>query len=139
MINRSSTPSGKFSVICQSLYLANLLLLPGVFFLVLLHYFKQLKQQQKYKGTSLESSKVNKTVLRRNLGIGKIHLIRSIQLSVLAGFLLAVVPLMVIYFSSQLQTSIMVGLIYFVTLHAGFVLIGMFNLSRAMANKLPIF
>jgi len=29
VINRSSSPSGKFAVICQSLYLANLLLLPG--------------------------------------------------------------------------------------------------------------
>ena len=75
----------------------------------------------------------------RNLGIAKIHLIRSIQLSVLAGLLLAVIPSLVIYFSAELQTSIMVGLVYFVTLHAGFVLLGMFNLARAMANKLPIF
>ena len=75
----------------------------------------------------------------RTLGIGKIHLIRSIQLSVLAGILLAVVPLLVIYFSSQIEASIMVGLIYFVTLHAGFILIGMLNLSRAMAMKLPVF
>lgn len=139
MINRSPSPSGKFSVICQSLYLANLLLLPGVFFLVLVYYYRQFKQQQAVKDSSVENASVNRTVQLRNLGIGKIHLIRSIQLSVLAGLLLAVIPLIVIYLSSQLQTSIMVGLIYFVTLHAGFVLIGMFNLSRAMAKKLPIF
>jgi len=138
VINRSSSPSGKFAVICQSLYLANLLLLPGVFFLVLLYYFNQLNQQNN-KENHLDNSEANQVIRLRNLGIGKIHLIRSIQLSVLAGFLLAVVPLLVIYFSSHLQASIMVGLVYFVTLHAGFVLIGMFNLSRAMAKKLPVF
>jgi len=139
VIERQPSPSGKFAVICQSLYLANLLLLPGLFFIVLLYYYNQFLQQQKVNNNPTENIKVNRTVQLKNLGIGKIHLIRSIQLSILAGILLAVVPLIVIYFSSQLQTSIMVGLIYFVTLHAGFVLIGMFNLSRAMAKKLPIF
>jgi len=139
VIDRHPSPSGKFAVICQSLYLANLLLLPGLFFIVLLYYYNQFLQQQKVNNNPTENIKVNRTVQLKNLGIGKIHLIRSIQLSILAGILLAVVPLIVIYFSSQLQTSIMVGLIYFVTLHAGFVLIGMFNLSRAMAKKLPIF
>ena len=136
MINRSPSASGKFAVICQSLYLANLLLLPGVFFLVLLYYFKQ---QQQTHHNAVENDTMNQAIRLKNLGIGKIHLIRSIQLSVLAGILLVIVPLLVIYFSSQIQASIMVGLVYFVTLHAGFVLIGMFNLSRAMAKKLPVF
>ena len=139
MINRSPSPSGKFAVIYQSLYLANLLLLPGVFFLILLYYFKQFKQQKKINGEHAKNSSGNNEVWLRNLGIAKIHLIRSIQLSVLAGLLLAVIPSLVIYFSAELQTSIMVGLVYFVTLHAGFVLLGMFNLARAMANKLPMF
>lgn len=138
MINRSSRPSGKFAVIYQSLYLANLLLLPGIFFLVLLYYFRQYQRHNLANG-SVAQKNVNAKIRSRNLGIAKIHLIRSIQLSVIAGFLLAVVPLAVIFFTDQLQASIMVGLIYFVTLHAGFVLLGMFNLSRAMANKLPIF
>ena len=138
MINRSPSSSGKFAVICQSLYLANLLLLPGIFFLVLLYYYRQY-QQQKILDEGIEGQGQNNKIRLRNLGIGKIHLIRSIQLSILAGILLAVVPLIVIYFTSQLETSIMVGLVYFVTLHAGFVLIGMLNLSRAMAKKLPLF
>lgn len=133
MLNRSASPSGRFAVICQSLYLANLLLLPGVFFFVLVYYLRQYQQQK------LNNEVGSNNVRQKNLGIGNIHLIRSIQLSILAGVLLVVVPLIVIYFSSQLQASIMVGLVYFVTLHAGFVLIGMFNLSRAMAKKLPIF
>ena len=138
MINRSPSPSGNFAVIYQSLYLANLLLLPGIFFLVLLYYYRQY-QQQKVHNDGVADQVGNNKIRMRNLGIGKIHLIRSLQLSVIAGILLAVVPLIVIYFSSQLQASIMVGLIYFVTLHAGFILIGMLNLSRAMAKKLPLF
>ena len=146
MINRSPSASGRFAIICQSLYLANLLLLPGVFFLVLVYYLRQLNQQKNSTQNSSENSTQsiqspqgeNKVKLK-NLGIGKIHLIRSVQLSILAGVLLAIVPLAVIYLSEQQQVSIMVGLIYFVTLHAGFVLIGMFNLSRAMAKKLPVF
>jgi len=142
VINRSSRPSGKFAVIYQSLYLANLLLLPGIFFLVLFYYFRQY-QLNNLQAVNLAEQNINPNfypnIRSRNLGIGKIHLIRTIQLSILAGILLVVVPLAVIYFTEQLQTSIMVGLIYFVTLHAGFVLLGMFNLSRAMVNKLPIF
>ncbi|PKI16131.1 hypothetical protein [Colwellia sp. 12G3] len=139
MINQKPSPSGTFAVICQSLYLANLLLLPGIFFLVLLYYYRQYHQQKVHNEEGIEDQVVHNKIRMRNLGIGKIHLIRSIQLSVIAGILLVVVPLVVIYFTSQLQTSIMVGLIYFVTLHAGFVLVGMLNLSRAMAKKLPIF
>ncbi|AAZ28802.1 hypothetical protein [Colwellia psychrerythraea] len=138
MINRGPSPSGNFAVICQSLYLANLLLLPGIFFLVLLYYYLQY-QQHKLQDGVVEVQVDNNKIRIRNLGIGKVHLIRSLQLSVLAGILLALVPLIVIYFSSQLKSSIMVGLIYFITLHTGFILIGMLNLSRAMAKKLPLF
>ncbi len=138
MMNRTPKSSGMFSVICQSLYLTNLLLLPGVSFLVMLYFYRQYSQL-KTVNAGTESTTENNKIRMRTLGIGKIHLIRSVQLSVLAGLLLAVIPLLVIYFSSQLEASVMVGLVYFVTLHAGFILIGMLNLSRAMAMKLPVF
>ena len=137
-MNRNPRSSGKFSIICQSFYLANLLILPGIFFLVLLYYYRQYSQLDALNESG-ECRGEDNEIRMRTLGIGKIHLIRSIQLSVLAGILLAVVPLLVIYFSSQIEASIMVGFIYFVTLHAGFILIGMLNLSRAMAMKLPVF
>ena len=137
-MNRTPKSSGMFSVICQSLYLTNLLLLPGVSFLVMLYFYRQYSQL-KTVNAGTESTTENNKIRIRNVGIGKIHLIRSVQLSVLAGLLLAVIPLLVIYFSSQLEASVMVGLVYFVTLHAGFILIGMLNLSRAMAMKLPVF
>jgi hypothetical protein len=134
-MNRKSTESSKFAIICQSMYLANLLLLPGVFFFILLYYYVKYRSQKAKK-----SSVINKgNMMVKVRGLGKIHLMRSIQLSVLAGVVLVIIPSIVIFFSSQQEASIMVALIYFVTLHASFVLIGMFNLSRAMAKKLPLF
>jgi len=117
------------------MYLANLLLLPGICFLVLVYfYFKYCSH------SATKNHEINQKGPVKNIrGMGKIHLIRSIQLSLLAGFVLVIIPLTVVFFSSQQDASIMVALFYFVTLHASFVLIGMFNLSRAMAKKLPLF
>lgn len=129
----SSKPSTKFSIVCQSLYLANLLLLPGVFFCVLLYFFYQYLKQEK------NAKEANKTWQLKTFGIGKIHLYRSVQLSFLAGFMLVVLPFLVVLLSEKFEASVMVMLFYFITLHAAFVLIGMLNLSRAMARKLPLF
>ncbi len=134
-MKNQSGQSTKFSIVCQSLYLANLLLLPGVFFLVLVvYYFKYLKIQ---KNTELNTHESN--FKKKVVGIGKIHLYRSIQLSMIAGVMLAILPLIIVYFSNQFEASVMIVIFYFVTLHSAFVLIGMLNLSRAMAKKMPIF
>lgn len=130
-MTRKPTESSQFAIVCQSFYLANLLLLPGVFFLVLVYFFLSYRSQSR-KGS-------HSSISRKVKGIGKIHLIRCIQLSLLAGVVLVIIPAIVILFSNQQEASIMVALFYFVTLHAAFVLIGMFNLSRAMAKKLPLF
>lgn len=114
----SSVSSSRSAIIYQSLYLANLLLIPIISFLVLLYFLRFGKPQSRFS---------------------KIHLIRAVQISALAGLLLVIVPLLIVFFSPQLNTSLMVIIFYFVTLHAGFVLIGMLNLSRAMAKKLPLF
>lgn len=134
-MKRSSTASSNFAIICQSLYLANLLLLPGVFFLILVYYYLSYRSHNAKKNDDLS----DKSIMSKVKGIGRIHLIRSIQLSLLAGFILVIIPLFVVLLSSQQEASIMVAIFYFVTLHASFVLIGMFNLSRAMATKLPLF
>jgi hypothetical protein len=110
--------SARSAIIYQSLYLANLLLIPVFSFLVLLYFLRFGKPQSRFS---------------------KIHLIRAVQISALAGLLLIIIPLLIVFFSSQFNTSLMVIIFYFVTLHAGFVLIGMLNLSRAMAKKLPLF
>jgi len=113
-----SNQQNKPAIIYQSLYLANLLLVPLISFLLLIFYLYQ-----------------NKPLTNFN----RIHLIRSIQLSTLAGLMLGVAPIMFILFSAQFSSSVMVSIFYFVTLHACFVLIGMLNLARAMAKKLPLF
>ncbi|TPH12741.1 hypothetical protein [Litorilituus lipolyticus] len=134
-MERETSPSTKFSIICQSLYLANLLLLPGVCFFILIYYLLQYSRLTKNQLPQKEAKKLS----LNTLGIGKIHLYRSVQITCLAGVMLVVFPLIVFLFSNQFEASIMVSLFYFITLHAAFVLIGMLNLSRAMARKLPIF
>jgi len=102
----------------QSLYLMNLLLLPGLSFLYLLYLLFYREQ---------------------NSRLARIHLIRAVQISIIAGVMIILIPLLIIFLSPQFEASVMIMIFYFVTLHACFVLIGMFNLSRAMAKKLPIF
>ncbi|MEW6990032.1 hypothetical protein AADZ91_05015 [Colwelliaceae bacterium 6441] len=106
------------ATVYQSLYLMNLLLLPGLSFLALLWLFYKTKQDK---------------------GWQRIHLYRAIQLSFIAGVLLVLVPFIVVYGGSEFEASVMVMLVYFVTIHALLVLLGMLNISRAMAKKLPIF
>jgi len=125
-----SKQQNKFAIIYQSLYLANLLLAPLFCFIILIHYLAQLKKAQ--------SKKVQLTDARFSR-FNKVHLIRSIQLSVLAGVLLGISPALYLLLSDQFDVSVMVMILYFIILHVGFVLLGMLNLARAMAGKLPIF
>lgn len=120
-----SNHDNKPAIIYQSLYLSNLLLIPLASLLLLIYYFYQTRP----------SRAEPKPLTNYN----KIHLFRAIQISVLAGFMLGVAPVLYILFSDAFDVSIMITVFYFVTLHACFVLIGMLNLARAMANKLPIF
>ncbi len=120
-----SNEDNKPAIIYQSLYLSNLLLIPLGSFLLLVYYLFQ--------------SKLNGAKSKKISNYNKIHLIRSIQVSALAGLMLGVAPIFYIFFSDQFDVSIMITVFYFVTLIACFVLVGMFNLARAMAHKLPIF
>jgi len=120
-----SNQQNKPSIIYQSLYLSNLLLIPLASFFLLVYYLFQTQSN-----TSNPKSISN---------FNRIHLIRSIQISALAGFMLGVAPIFYILFSEQFGVSIMITVFYFVTLHACFVLVGMLNLARAMAHKLPVF
>lgn len=120
-----SNQYNKPAIIYQSLYLSNLLLVPLGSLVVLIYYFYQ--------------TRPNRAEPKPLTNYNKIHLFRSIQISVLAGLMLAVAPIFYIFYSDQFDVSIMITVFYFVTLHACFVLIGMLNLARAMANKLPVF
>jgi len=113
-----SNQQNKLAIIYQSLYLSNLLLVPAISFMVLVYYLYH-----------------DKTLSNFN----RIHLIRSIQISTLAGLMLGLAPIFYILYSDEFDLSVMVSIFYFVTLHSGFVLLGMFNLARAMSKKLPLF
>lgn len=110
------------SITYQSLYLANLLILPAVSFVLLIWLFIRLQNT------------TNKFIRKT-----RIHAIRAVQISLLAGVLLILVPACVLWLVSDINISLMTMLVYFITLHTGFVLIGMLNLARAMSNKLPLF
>ncbi|MGB1198331.1 MAG: hypothetical protein ACPG46_04735 [Thalassotalea sp.] len=106
------------AIIYQSLYLINLLLLPGVAFFILLWQF---------------------TKNRHRIGWQRFHLYRSLQLAFCSGIFLVLVPSAILLLSNNYESSFVLLLVYFVTTHALFVLVGMLNLSRAMAQKLPLF
>ena len=122
-MNRTNNPTNA-AILYQSLYLANLLLLPVISFLVLVWFLV------------VELKAKNKISISR---FSRVHLIRAIQLSVVAGVFLVIIPLFFMLFTSQFSASLMFSIVYFVTFHALFILIGMFNLSRAMTKKLPLF
>jgi len=125
-----SNQQNKPAIIYQSLYLSNLLLIPAISFLMLVYYFYQAKSNK---------AKLNEVKPSSISNFNKIHLIRCIQISALAGLMLGVAPIFYILFSDQFGVSVMITVFYFVTLHACFVLLGMLNLARAMAHKLPVF
>ncbi len=106
------------ALVYQSLYLINLLLLPVLSFLILLWLFFKYKERK---------------------GWQRIHLYRSMQLSIFAGFLIIIVPMFLLISTSAFEATLMVMAIYLVTIHTAFVLIGMLNLSRTMTKKLPLF
>jgi hypothetical protein len=76
---------------------------------------------------------------KQQKGWQRIHLYRSVQLSILAGFFIVIIPLVILVTTNAFEASLMVMIVYFVTMHAAFVLLGMLNISRAMAKKLPLF
>ncbi len=119
-----SNQHNKPAIIYQSLYLSNLLLIPVGSFLVLVYFLIQSKAKNNHKKLS---------------NYNRVHLLRSIQVSAFAGLMLGVAPIFYIFFSDQFDVSIMITIFYFVTLHTCFVLVGMLNLARAMARKLPLF
>ncbi len=120
-----SKQDNKPAIIYQSLFLSNLLLIPIGSFCLLVYYLYQI-QPNRVKPNAITH-------------FNKIHLFRAVQISALAGLMLGVVPVFYIFYSAQFGVSVMITIFYFVTLHACFVLLGMLNLARAMANKLPIF
>ncbi len=111
------SPEGQgLAVAAESLYLVNLLLVPGVAFVILLVlYFR-------HRGSA--------PALARG------HLQQTLVASLWAGLLLILVNGMILWLGGYDRASTwMLLLLYFVSCHAALVLLGVVGLARAMAGK----
>lgn len=107
--------SDSVAVLAELLFLSNLLLVPLFSFIALLWYYRN---RDRY--SSLAAA----------------HLQQTVSASIWAGILLIVVNLTVFLTMGYDSPYIwMVVLIYFTMGHSAFILLGVFGLSRALANK----
>ncbi|HEB57125.1 MAG TPA: hypothetical protein ENI98_12645 [Gammaproteobacteria bacterium] len=104
------------AVLAEGLYLANLLILPGLSFIILL--FLYLKYRVEAPPLALN------------------HLAQTLRASLWAGAMILLVNLGILlgggYDSAWTWVTL---IIYFTSIHATFVLLGMLGLSHAMAGK----
>jgi hypothetical protein len=104
------------AVQAEALYLINLLLMPGVAFLILLW----LERRHHASDNPLT----------------RCHLPQTVTASVWAGLLLVAVPGAIVSFAGLAHPSTWVGLLlYVLCCHASLVLLGVLGLSRAIAGQ----
>ncbi len=112
----SEQPGQTLAVTAEALYIANLLLAPGLCFIILLRlYFKHRASAP---------------------SLAVCHLKQTISASIWAGILLVIANLAIIllggYTSANTWT---VAIIYFTTCHSTLVLLGILGLAKAMAGQ----
>ena len=104
------------AVTAEALYIANLLLLPGLAFLFLL----ALWHRHRYTAPPL----------------ARCHLAQTISASLWAGVLLVVANAVIILLGGYHQPGTwIIVILYFTMFHSSFVLLGVLGLARAMAGK----
>jgi hypothetical protein len=109
-------PGQTLAAVAEALYLANLLLMPGLAFLILLGLFIKYRQQAP--------------------ALARCHLRQTLGASLWAGVLLVVANLMIFALGGYAAPyTWVVVVLYFTTTHASLVLLGMFGLAKAMAGK----
>ncbi|BAP54634.1 hypothetical protein THII_0337 [Thioploca ingrica] len=110
-------PGYTLAVLAESLYLINLLLLPGLAFIILLWLYV------KYENHSPP--------------LASCHLRQTLAASIWAGLLLILINGIIIAMGGYKApyTGVIV-ILYFTTCHSLLVLLGIFGLSKAMAGKL---
>ena len=113
-------PGQSLAVMVEVLYLANLLLAPGISFAILLRlYFK-------HRATASE--------------LARCHLRQTISASIWAGTLLVIANLAIFLLGGYTTVNTWaVVIIYFTTCHSTLVLLGVVGLSKAMAGQKFIF
>jgi len=109
-------PGQSLAVWAETLYLANLLLAPGLAFLMLLWlYFK--------RSTDMPA-------------LARCHLRQTISASVWAGILLVIANIAIILFGGYAAPKTwVIVIIYFTTCHSTLVLLGVLGLAKAMAGQ----
>jgi len=111
-----SQPGQTLAVSAELLYIANLLLLPGVAFLILLWLWRK--------------HRLDAPLLAR------CHLKQTIAASIWAGALLVLANGAIILLGGYHQPSTwVIAIIYFTVFHSTFVLLGVLGLAQAMAGK----
>lgn len=111
-----AVPGARLAVTAEALYLANLLLLPGIAFLLLAWLYV------------------------RNIGsapvLARCHLMQTMSASVWAGLLLVAVNGCIVVFGGYRSAHTwVIVVLYFTTAHAALVMLGMVGLARAMAGR----
>jgi len=114
--NQQTIPGVGLAVAAESLYLLNLLLLPGLgFVLLLLLYLKTFKQAPV---------------------LAQAHLSQTLIASLWGGFLLLVINALILLLGGYSGMYLWVIIIlYFTLVHASFVLLGALGLARALSAQ----
>jgi hypothetical protein len=109
-------PGQGLAILAESVYLANLLILPGLAFLVLVWIYLRHRSSSP--------------------SLARCHLRQTFTASIWAGILLLVANLIIIALGGyNSPTTWVVVILYFTTVHAALVLLGTLGIARAMSGK----
>ncbi len=112
----AAPPGQALATLAESLYLANLLLAPGLAFVVLLYLYRK--------------------NIRGAPPLAACHLRQTLSASLWAGVLLIIVNLLILLLGGyQGAYTWLLLIIYFTVCHTTLVLLGMFGLAKAMAGQ----
>ena len=112
----NTQPGQPLAVTAEVLYLANLLLLPGLAFLVLLVVWNRHRHSAP--------------------ALARCHLRQTLAASLWAGALLVIANAAIILLGGYHQPSTwVIAILYFTLFHSTFVLLGVLGLAKAMAGK----
>lgn len=113
---QTETPGQSLAVWTETLYLANLLLVPGLAFLMLLWlHFKRSAEMP---------------------ALARCHLRQALSASLWAGVLLVIANALILMLGGYTAPNTwMIVIIYFVTCHSTLVLLGVVGLAKAMAGQ----
>lgn len=114
--NPSDSENYTLAIVAECLYLTNLLFFPGLAFIVLAWLYLNNKQHPS--------------------AVVRCHLKQTFVASIWAGVMIVIVSLTILFIGGLDQSATwVVGVLYFVSVHAALVFMGAFGLSRAINNQ----